>query len=478
MSLIQNGEIDMPIYQIGDQHIHVVKSGSSTNQVALLVHGWSSSWYAMLPTLELLRHQFHCIAVDLPGFGQSAPLNQPVSIRAYTDLLAELIKQVTNQPVVIVGHSMGGMIGVTLARYYPELVDRLVLLCPTITGKLSRLMNSVVYPVSLLERSGLGSLLVAGAEGLFVGLTDLIMRPVSFAENSHLTEPVYHRLRADARRRGQGRVRAECFHAMREHDLRAELRHLNTPALVIWGAEDNTVPLRDASVIAEEWADADLRILPNAGHWPQFERPMRTMQLITSFLGFVKHDIFNLPSEEKLSELQEIVNFLPYTGLGDQLQSGQFTRLAAQLEVQKFRPYQLIASGGDMGRELFLVMHGTIEIWRSVSNPKLIVDPIVNGQTEKPQLLSIFRSGTLTGEMSVIDRQRRSADMRAGADGATVLVLSREQLLHMCGDDPELAARVVWNIASFVSKRLRNMLQRLDYGEVRTVEDFDFQKKA
>ena len=467
----------MPIYQVGDQHIHVVKSGSSTSQVALLIHGWSSSWYAMLPTLELLRQQFHCIAVDLPGFGHSPPLKQPVSIRAYTDLMAELIKQVTNQPVILVGHSMGGMIGVTLARYYPELVDRLILLCPTITGKLSRLMNLAVYPVSLLEQSKLGSLLVAGTEKLFVGVTDLIMRPVSFAENSHLTEPVYKRLRDDVRRRGQGRVRAECFRAMREHDLRSELTHLNTPALVIWGAEDNTVPLRDASLIAEEWTDAELRILPNAGHWPQFERPMRTVQLISSFLGFVKYDMLNIPSEEKLSELQEIANFLPFTGLGNQLQSGQFTRLAAQLETKKYRPFQLIASGGEMGRELYLVMHGTIEIWRSVSNPKLIVNAHLNGNQEQTQLLSIFRPGTLAGEMSVIDRQRRSADMRAGSEGATVLVLSREKLLYMCGDDPELAARVVWNIASFVSKRLRNMLHRLDHDEVHTVDDFDFQKR-
>lgn len=468
----------MPIYQVGDQHIHVVKSGSSTSQIALLIHGWSSSWYAMLPTIELLRQQFRCIAVDLPGYGHSPPLKGNISIRAYAHLMAQLIEQITDRPVILVGHSMGGMIGVTLARYYPQLIDRLILLCPTITGKLSPLINSVVYPVSVLERNGLGSLLVAGAEKLFVGITDQIMRPVSFAENSHLTEQVYGRLRADARRRGQGRVRAECFLAMRENNLRAELPHLNTPALVIWGAEDNTVPLSDASIIAEEWHDADLRILPNAGHWPQFERPTRTMQLIAGFIGFVKYDILNVPSEEKLSQLQEIANFLPYTDIGDKLRSAHLTRLAAQLEVRKFRPHQLVAHSGDMGRELFLVMHGTIEIWRAVSNPMLIIKPSERNNEQDPtQLLSVFGPGTLTGEMSVIDRQRRSADMRAGDEGCTVLVLSRDRLLHICADDPELGARILWNIAAFVTKRLRNVLHRLDFDKAKTIEDFDFQKK-
>ena len=68
-----------------------------------------------------------------------------------------------------------------------------------------------------------------------------------------------------------GRTRAECFTAMRNNNLSGKLSSIRTPILFIWGAEDNTVPLRDAGVVAEEMFDADLRILPNAGHWPQFE---------------------------------------------------------------------------------------------------------------------------------------------------------------------------------------------------------------
>jgi len=468
----------MPIIQIGDQYIHAVKSGSSNRQVAILIHGWSSSWYAMLPTIELLRQQFHCIAIDLPGFGDSPPLKRRVTIREYTDLVARLIRQQTKQPVVLVGHSMGGMIGITLARYYPDLVDRLVLLCPTITGKLSRLINFAAYPVSVLEQNNLGRILVAGVENLFAGITDRIMRPASFAENTNLGQQEYMRLRADARRRGQGRVRTACFRAMRENNMRHELKHLNTPTLVICGAEDNTVPLRDASLIAEEWPDADLRILPNAGHWPQFERPTRTFQLISSFLGFVKYDLFNIPADNSLVDLNEIIDFLPYTSLGDKLQSAHYTRLAAQLDIRRFPARTLIAKGGEMGRELFLVMRGTIEIWKLASNPNLIIKPAHHeAQAKKTQLLSVFRPGTLTGELSVIDRQRRSADMRAGEEGAVVLVLTRQKLLHICESDPELGARVVWNIASFLSKRLRNILYRIDFGELNTIEDFDFQKE-
>jgi pimeloyl-ACP methyl ester carboxylesterase len=60
---------------------------------------------------------------------------------------------------------------------------------------------------------------------------------------------------------------------------------MDVPSLVIWGMEDNTVPLRDASVVVDEWPQAELRVLPKAGHWPQFETPETTRRHVRSFLS-------------------------------------------------------------------------------------------------------------------------------------------------------------------------------------------------
>ena len=66
---------------------------------------------------------------------------------------------------------------------------------------------------------------------------------------------------------------------MKMGDLRGKLKQIQPPAQVIWGAEDNTVPLRDAGAVADEWPQADLRLIPNAGHWPHFEQYETTMRL-------------------------------------------------------------------------------------------------------------------------------------------------------------------------------------------------------
>lgn len=127
------------------------------------------------------------------------------------------------------------MISATLALQIPQLVDRMVLLCPTISGRLSFWINTFVSPITMLERFPIFSRLLSVLEPSMLYVTDSLMKPASFAERSAISEADYLRLRADARRPGQGRVRAECFVAMRNQDLSGRLRETETPALVIWG---------------------------------------------------------------------------------------------------------------------------------------------------------------------------------------------------------------------------------------------------
>lgn len=279
-------ELQKRVYTVAGQEIHVHEQGPPGRQTILLIHGWSSSWYALSPLLPVLSERNRCVVVDLPGYGDSPPLRQRATIIAYVDLLAQLIKQISpNQQVILIGHSMGGMISVTMALRHTPLIERMVLICPTISGKLSFWINVFISPITMLERFRLANRVVAMLEPYMLRATDRLMRPASFADRTMISEQDYIRLRADARRPGQGRVRAECFWAMRANDLSEKLSLVTTPALVIWGMEDNTVPLRDASLVDDLLGGSELQVLPRAGHWPQFESPERTRRLIRSFLG-------------------------------------------------------------------------------------------------------------------------------------------------------------------------------------------------
>jgi len=450
------------VYTVQGQPLHVVEAGKQGRQVALLIHGWSSSWYAMSPLLGLLAQRFHCLAVDLPGYGQSPPLAEAATIPRYVDLLADLIESVSEGPVVLIGHSMGGMASITLALTYPMLIERMVLLNPTISGRLSKAINAFISPVTLLERFRPGSFVVTAVERTIVGLTDRLMRPVSFAERTGITREDYERIRSDARRPGQGRVRAECFWAMRDHDLRGRLRQVETPALVIWGAEDNTVPLRDAGVVADEWPEADLRILPKAGHWPQFEANDTTRRQVAAYLGLPRYstELYTPVAEEELVKIGEVAQFLAHSDVGNKLNLGQRTRLAAQCGQRLCRPGDAIVHASDAGQDLYIIQSGTVEVWKDPEG----IDPAVHGHAQM-QHITTFRPGQIVGELAMLDQGARTADLIAGSEGATVLTLNRERLLTLCEDDAVLGTQLLWNIATVMSRRVRFILWQLNRAE-------------
>ncbi|WP_322816534.1 alpha/beta fold hydrolase [Chloroflexus sp.] len=435
----------MEIFSIDGAKIHAIDTGPRNAQLAILIHGWSSSSFAMSPLIPLLSRRFRCIAVDLPGYGESPPLRERATIGRYAQMIGRLITGLSEHPAMLVGHSMGGMISATLALQIPQLVDRMVLLCPTISGRLSFWINTFVSPITMLERFPLFSRLLALLEPSMLYVTDSLMKPASFAERSAISEADYLRLRADARRPGQGRVRAECFVAMRNQDLSGRLRELETPALVIWGAEDNTVPLRDAGVIADEWRSADLRIVPKAGHWPHFETPDVTLRYIASYLGLPsivgEPDILVQPAEVTT----QITEFLANSQIGSGLSLAQRTRLAAHLERRRYPPGTLVDRTNQESTDLYLVQEGSLEVW----SPPLEDDP------DSQRLLMTVVAGQITGEMSLLDGGRRSADLRAGEDGVTILALRRERLRALAEDDPALGNAVLWNIATALALRLR-----------------------
>src|SRR5688572_4824604 len=195
----------MAVYTVNDQQIHVWEQGRPGRTVALLIHGWSSSHYALSPLLPLLSRSYHCLSVELPGYGESPAGQERATMVGYADLIAGLLKQVTDKPALLVDHSMGGRISLHPTLHHHEHAERLVLLCPTISGRLSLFINLFVLPIVLMERFPIGTWIVSLFESQMVGLTDQLMRPASFAEQTGITEESYKQLRADARHPGQGR---------------------------------------------------------------------------------------------------------------------------------------------------------------------------------------------------------------------------------------------------------------------------------
>ncbi|MBX3060606.1 MAG: alpha/beta hydrolase [Anaerolineae bacterium] len=62
-------------FDVNGQTIFAREAGNPKRPLALLIHGWSSSWYAMSPLFAPLERKYRILAVDLPGYGRDQPLH-------------------------------------------------------------------------------------------------------------------------------------------------------------------------------------------------------------------------------------------------------------------------------------------------------------------------------------------------------------------------------------------------------------------
>ena len=101
--------------------------GSNTD-LCIAFHGWIDNAATFTPLLQYVSGNW--IALDLPGHGKSAHRcpNAEYSMAEYVPFAYSAVKALTDQPVTLVGHSMGGSIALMLAAAFPEMVRQLVLI--------------------------------------------------------------------------------------------------------------------------------------------------------------------------------------------------------------------------------------------------------------------------------------------------------------------------------------------------------------
>lgn len=110
-----------------DIEIAYNESGKGKETI-LFIHGLGNHKGVWNYTTESLSKKFRCLAIDLPGNGNSSQGNYPYSMFFYAECIKKLIDVLQLETVHLVGHSMGGHIAMVFALRYPHLVNKLVLI--------------------------------------------------------------------------------------------------------------------------------------------------------------------------------------------------------------------------------------------------------------------------------------------------------------------------------------------------------------
>ena len=95
--------------------------GPDNGPPILFIHGITDNWRSFLPIMPSITMRWHIYAIDLRGHGKSGHTTGHYTYRDYTRDLRKFIKKEINQPTILFGHSLGGMIATMLAADNPEI---------------------------------------------------------------------------------------------------------------------------------------------------------------------------------------------------------------------------------------------------------------------------------------------------------------------------------------------------------------------
>ncbi|MET8698043.1 alpha/beta hydrolase [Kitasatospora sp. NPDC004723] len=250
-------------------------------ETAVLLHGlggWTHNWAALV---ERLRPSVHCLALDLPGFGRSAPPPDGlVTVRGQALAVAGHLDRTGHRRVHLVGNSLGALTALHLAAHRPELVATLTLISPVLPA----LPPPPALRISLLGLPGASRLharllSARGPERDLDDLYRLIYADPSRVGAAQRATESRERLRRAALPHTRDML-AEGVRAVVRTHLRPgaaspwrQAARVTAPTLLVYGRDDRLVPFRTATRAYAAFRDARLLALPGVGHVAMQECP-------------------------------------------------------------------------------------------------------------------------------------------------------------------------------------------------------------
>ncbi|MGF1533085.1 MAG: alpha/beta fold hydrolase [Bernardetiaceae bacterium] len=254
----------------------------------LFVHGLGSYAPAWHKNIAELSKHYRCIAIDLPGYGQSGKDEAwPYDMRFFAEVIRDFILKKDLHTLTLVGHSMGGQIAMTFAMTYPNLLDKLVLIAPagleTFTEQEANLLRNFTSPEMIaatptdkIETNLKDNFNTFPEDARFM-LTDrlaMIEEKAAFAQYSVAV--------------------SRCVAGMLAQPVFEHLQRIRLPLLMLYGKDDRLIPNRylhpqlsiDQLIkeAKEKMPQARTALIDDAGHFVNFEKAETVNKNIKKFV--------------------------------------------------------------------------------------------------------------------------------------------------------------------------------------------------
>lgn len=265
---------DDRMMEIAGANVRVRIEGPEDAPPIILMHGFIYSLETWDAWAADLKKDHRVIRFDLLGHGLSGPdPQQRYSPDERAEFVGEVMDALGIEKAIIGGNSLGGLAAWRFAAQNPARVSALVLISTGAypTNGVGDEPLSPPAPMALFLRT-------APDAGVAITLKNI------YGDDSKIT-PEKIKLVGDMMRQpGNGEAYVQSIEEFTLPDPTPLLHSIAAPTLILWGAEDNVMPVEHGRRIAEDIPDAKLIIYDGVGHVAQEEVPERSLQDLRAFL--------------------------------------------------------------------------------------------------------------------------------------------------------------------------------------------------
>lgn len=271
----------MPLVDVGaGVQVHVQEKGAG--KPILFVHGWPLTGDAYYLQLDGLSGEHHVLAVDLPGFGRSPPLEGPVTMKGLATAVRDLLDTMDLSDVFVIGWSMGGGVVMSYCQHFGShrlraigIIDDVAMLLPA-----DDWFKGVDTPWSM--------------DDLDEWRARFYTDPKGIARDVATSEFQYPERHADAiemliteSAKADPRSAVEAAEDVFPMDYRPMLKDIDVPALLLYGEVSNMTMPKTGPYMRDAIPEATLVMFAESGHNPHLEEPERFNQVVGDFAGSV-----------------------------------------------------------------------------------------------------------------------------------------------------------------------------------------------
>jgi len=251
--------------------------------VVLLIHGLGGSVENWMYNINVLAQYHRVYAIDLAGFGRSDKTQILTSFSQGAQFVHDFMEVQQINKATLVGHSMGGGVTLQFVIQYPDRIEKMVLVDSVGLGR------EIHFIVRLISLPLIGELLTRPSRNGTVQLLKLyVYDPTLLADE--LIELLYQLTSLPGAQKSflsclRSGVSFLGFRAAAIRSIIDNLTSIAIPTLVVWGEQDQILPVAHAYFAKDRIPNTELQILDPCGHIPQMERPEDFNRLLLEFLA-------------------------------------------------------------------------------------------------------------------------------------------------------------------------------------------------